>query len=307
MAVALCGCGTMLYGHAFPTGNNSGADPPPLPYIKTEWVTILFVPIWPLASFLVHEVVEKNSAMSVFITGATVDYRMSRLPELHWPQVGRTYIFTALVALFFLWWPSMSDPQERAWTSADLDSICEQASTYFDEEMYDSAAALYGRVARIDTTNLNAQTRRALALAYSGAFMEAIFECNQVLAIDSTDAFAHNALGLINIEMGHNGLAIVEFDRCLELDSSIAAFWANRALAHRLATDYTSAVADYEKAVSLAPEDPDNYFWLAAVSSNLGLTAEAIGYYHTFIEIAPRDDTLGLRIARETIQALEAP
>ncbi len=141
MSFTVCGVGTTLYGHAVPPEHQLLTERPKFPYIKTEWYTIFWIPIWPLRSYLVHEVIRRFSLIAILLGCIGSEYRMTRLPNLHWPQVGRGYIFTAVIFLFFLSWPYIDDPlQQHREVSPRTDSLYTLASDFFSAGDYDSAA-----------------------------------------------------------------------------------------------------------------------------------------------------------------------
>jgi thiol-disulfide isomerase/thioredoxin len=68
----IIGCGTKLYG------NKDTAEGK----IKTKWITLFYVPVFPLKSYLVYsEQVLRGSA-----TGSTTQYQLKQFPKLYKPQ-----------------------------------------------------------------------------------------------------------------------------------------------------------------------------------------------------------------------------
>jgi hypothetical protein len=69
----ILGFGTKLYGHK-ETENGE---------IKTKWVTLLFLPVFPLKSY---EVFEQETSLENITTYKT-SYRLKELPKMYKPQV----------------------------------------------------------------------------------------------------------------------------------------------------------------------------------------------------------------------------
>lgn len=190
---------------------------------------------------------------------------MTRLPNLYWPQVGRGYIFTAVVFLFFLSWPYIDDPpQQHREVSPRADSLYTLASDHFDAGNYDSAAACYGQIFSEDSTENIALTNRAMSHCLNGAFEEALADCERALLIDSFHAPAYGVMGLTYYELGRYQSAVDELTVSLRIDPTVPEMWENRADAYRELGDFDQAIADYLKAIDLPWDNAERHNKLGA-------------------------------------------
>lgn len=92
--MTIWGCGNTLYGGKNPDFNGFKTS--------TEWFTIFFLPIIPLASYRVRE--GKSSSLNLIIyRHSSTNYEMMKI-GLDWKQVLHTYLYTytTVTALFLL-------------------------------------------------------------------------------------------------------------------------------------------------------------------------------------------------------------
>lgn len=91
---SLRGTGTMFYGECDYRQDGS--------YITTRWITLIYVPLWPISS---HRVRYKGTRAGRFLHGADDDYVCDYSRRRHVGQVLRIYLGSLFLA--FVWFPLM--------------------------------------------------------------------------------------------------------------------------------------------------------------------------------------------------------
>jgi len=86
------GIGTALYGKKRTTNG----------YISTKWLTILYVPVLPVRSYLVLGYTAGDDIILSFLISSKRYYHIRRLPRLFWPHVWIYSLITALFGAAFL-------------------------------------------------------------------------------------------------------------------------------------------------------------------------------------------------------------
>lgn len=87
---------------------------------------------------------------------------------------------------------------------------------------------------------------------------------NQVATDARTRARLHTELGAMYLQDGNMAVALEETGVAIEADPGYASAYSVRALVYTALREFTSAEADFKKALGLAPGDPDvnnNYGW----------------------------------------------
>ena len=80
-------------------------------------------------------------------------------------------------------------------------------------------------------------------------------------------------------------LAVVEYNKVIELDSNDAANYLNRGLALFNLKNYDLAIADYDKAIELAPKESMIYFNRGDLHEKMGNPQKALGDYQKAVEL----------------------
>jgi tetratricopeptide (TPR) repeat protein len=96
-------------------------------------------------------------------------------------------------------------------------------------------------------------------------------------------------------------LAIVEYDKALELNSNDAPTYLNRGLAFLSQKNYDRAVADFDKAIELNPNGSMLYFNRGDLHEKMGNPEKAIGDYQKASELDSGNEP-----AKANLQRLQA-
>jgi TolB-like protein/cytochrome c-type biogenesis protein CcmH/NrfG len=91
------------------------------------------------------------------------------------------------------------------------------------------------------------------------------------VAIDSRDAWAHTALGLVDLISKRYDEAICRLEDAIDLNPNLANAYGALGQAMALAGEYEAAVTHINKAIRLSPHDPFVVYWLG----HLGIAAFA--------------------------------
>jgi adenylate cyclase len=100
---------------------------------------------------------------------------------------------------------------------------------------------------------------------------EASKAAQNAVAIDDRDAWAHTALGLVDLVSRMYDNAIPRLERAIELNPNLANAYGGLGQALALSGEYDAAVIQINKAVRLSPHDPFIVIWFG----HLGLAAFA--------------------------------
>jgi adenylate cyclase len=101
------------------------------------------------------------------------------------------------------------------------------------------------------------------------SIQEAAEAAKKAVAIDDRDAWAHMALGLVDLISRRYDDAIGRFKRAIDLNPSLANAYGALGQALALAGEYNAAVEQINKAIRLSPRDPFLVYWVG----HLGLAA----------------------------------
>lgn len=87
---------------------------------------------------------------------------------------------------------------------------------------------------------------------------QAIAACNRIIADKTTSvtnrAYTFNNRGVVYGDMGNYDRAIADYDQAIRLKPNDADSFINRAITYRKKGDYDRAIADYDEAISLKPD-----------------------------------------------------
>jgi TolB-like protein/Flp pilus assembly protein TadD len=122
--------------------------------------------------------------------------------------------------------------------------------------------------------------------AYS--IKEAANSAQSAVALDDRDAWAHTALGLVDLVSKRYDNAIRRLERAIDLNPNLANAYGGLGQALSLAGEYEAAISQINKAIRLSPRDPFIVIWLG----HLGLAAFAEERYEDACE-------WGLKIIQE--------
>ncbi len=114
-------------------------------------------------------------------------------------------------------------------------------------------------------------------------------QSNSISSISSA-ALANNEEGLLKSKAGHFNLAIVCFTKAIQLDSSLAIAFLNRADAKKQLMDYQSALSDYNHAIKMKltwEESYEAYYNRGLTLSLLSHLKEALSSFSYAIKLNP--------------------
>ena len=107
------------------------------------------------------------------------------------------------------------------------------------------------------------------------SIQEAAKAAEKAVAIDDRDAWAHTALGMVDLISRRHDDAIRRLKRAVQLNPSLANAYGALGQALTLAGECAEAVEQINKAIRLSPRDPFLVYWFA----HLGMAAFAEGHY----------------------------
>ena len=105
---------------------------------------------------------------------------------------------------------------------------------------------------------------------------------------DSDLAWAYNNRGIAHAARGDLLRAIADYSRAIELAPDHPAAWSNRGSAHAFLGDLLPALADHEQALELAPENASAWHNRGVDLEELGQHRKAISDYQRAIQLDPR-------------------
>jgi len=100
---------------------------------------------------------------------------------------------------------------------------------------------------------------------------EAEEAANKAVTIDDRDAWAHTALGLVDLISKRYDDAICRLENAIDLNPNLANAYGAIGQAHALGGEYEGAVTHINKAIRLSPHDPFVVYWFG----HLGVAAFA--------------------------------
>lgn len=137
------------------------------------------------------------------------------------------------------------------------------------------AEPLLKKAARVDSDNPHVLFNYANVLRALDKTDDALAWLAKTIALSPNFADAHLNRGAILIARQELHGAIAEFDRAIAIAPSSAAF-ANRGSAFQKLGQLDEAHDSYQRAVELAPSDPQNHFVLSEILTQMGRHDEAI-------------------------------
>jgi tetratricopeptide (TPR) repeat protein len=120
-------------------------------------------------------------------------------------------------------------------------------------------------------TFLNPEHEKAYQLLKNQSYPEALILFDNLVYLFPDEPNLYSDRGVLHIHLKNKSLALSDFDKAVELDSSYGYRYAARAYAKDFFGDTQAALNDYELAIQYDPED-------AISINNLGLLQEKLGY-----------------------------
>lgn len=141
---------------------------------------------------------------------------------------------------------------------------------------FEDAEPLLKKAVRVDSGNPHVLFNYANALRALDKTDDALAWFAKVIALSPNFADAHLNRGAILLARKELHGAIAELDRAIAISPSSAAF-ANRGSAFQKLGQLDEALESYQRAVALAPTNPQNHFVLSEVLAQMDRHDEAIG------------------------------
>jgi tetratricopeptide (TPR) repeat protein len=165
------------------------------------------------------------------------------------------------------------------------------AWTWTLTEQYRDETEFFSNYLKLYPNDVRAYTLRAGALWYSGELRQAIDAYSSALKLDPNELLAHMGRGQVLAECGEYSGAIDDLDfvhENLEQNAAADPSWKaeiqaysfnGRAVAHAGLGDFERAMAEFDRSISLCPENAWVYFNRAMVYEKKGDLAKAMSDY----------------------------
>jgi len=116
----------------------------------------------------------------------------------------------------------------------------------------------------------------AATIAQTGIWKNSLILWTTVITKDPAVFFAYNNRGLTYDDMGRFDEAIADFDKAIALAPSDHQAYTNRGMLFGKTGRFDKAITDFEKAIALAPSRPEAYNNLGIAYAKTGLVDKAI-------------------------------
>jgi predicted aspartyl protease/Flp pilus assembly protein TadD len=155
---------------------------------------------------------------------------------------------------------------------------------------YELAERIYRQLVEHNADDNDARLGLSFALIKRVQLQEAFQEAARVVAVDPLNARAHTLMGMALLRSGEFRISVEALKTGLKFNAKESLAWAGLAEVEFFENRPKSAYDGLKRAVSLDPNEPDNYVALARACSRLELYAEAADSYSRFLEVAPKTD-----------------
>jgi len=120
---------------------------------------------------------------------------------------------------------------------------------------WQEAEALLAKAVRACPSDPDARRQYAQALWHRGARHDAVAQLEEAGQLTGEDATLHVLIAEMRLAMGEIPSARQSAQRALSLDPKLSSAWATRGRVMRAAGESQQALADYHRALALAPDD----------------------------------------------------
>jgi predicted O-linked N-acetylglucosamine transferase (SPINDLY family) len=151
-------------------------------------------------------------------------------------------------------------------------------SKHFLQPKVASGSHLVPRLARFED---------ALALHNQGRWAQAQAICEEIVRLQPEHAKSLHLLGVLAGQRGNHQQAIEWFGKAIKRNPGIAAFYANRGIAHSELRQFDAALTDFDKAIRLKPDFAEAHYNRANVLKELRQIDAAVASYDKAIELRP--------------------
>lgn len=159
-------------------------------------------------------------------------------------------------------------------------------ATFIALEKWPEAAGLLRELIRQYPDEPNYYMDLGRILLTGGEYADAVAAFGQAAALGGDEPLALAMTGKAHLAAGEWDQALIEFEQSIALEPNADAF-GGRATVHYLRGDPKSAVADFRRAIEIAPRDPDLYFNLGNMLVQTGDGPGAERAYRASLELDP--------------------
>jgi tetratricopeptide (TPR) repeat protein len=203
----------------------------------------------------------------------------------------RRLFITCVYSLFLMFGIGISFAQDSPGSI-----ILDQAQSYLLASEYDKALEIYSFYLRSQPESLDALSQRAVVYASLDDFSSAFNDINTAFDIAGfsaiEQAMIYNSRGQVYYLEGNDELSLQDFSRAIDLHSTVADYWLDRAVWYQVVGDWDNALADYQQYATLQPNNSEAYLNIARVHLVLDDLEATIEALDSAIAIKPDDPEL---------------
>lgn len=200
-----------------------------------------------------------------------------------------TYTAAVLIGLgffIFSWW------QQQSTTTLTADAYVQLGRTYAERGDLTTAEDYFSRAINLDQKFVDAYYSRGVA-RYNAAnnggdpnlYQLALQDFDKVIDLNSTFAAAYNARGLVYQKRGDTANAIANFNEAIRLVPAFTDAYINLGNTYRSRRDYQTALETYERVLQQNPNSAEAYNARGILHSQLGDSANATKDFNKAIEL----------------------
>jgi tetratricopeptide (TPR) repeat protein len=164
-------------------------------------------------------------------------------------------------------------------------------ATYYDQKgEYDRAIADYTKALEIRPDNVIVYLKRGLVFQEKDDKEGALADFDKSIKYASADfSYAYFLRGLFHVDMGQFDRAIADYNKAIEIETGLAAFYQSRAEAYAMNGERERAIVDYDKAAELSPKDSARFYLLRGNTYALrGHFEKAFADFNKVMALAPK-------------------
>ncbi len=163
--------------------------------------------------------------------------------------------------------------------------LCQQGVAAIEEEQWERAESLLAEAVRTCPFDPDARRHYAEVLWRRGQRERAIAELEEAGQLAVDNACLRVRLSEMRLAAGQVELARHSAEHALDLDPKLAQAWAARARVMRAGGELEEALADYHRALSLAPDDPAVLLQMAELYRELNEPQRALAALQNLAEM----------------------
>lgn len=171
-------------------------------------------------------------------------------------------------------------------------SKLEEGKQFYEQQEYDEAIRSFDAFLTTDANHADALFFRGLAYRKVGKFHESVNDLNLVIAKLPEEATLYSERGVSYYHLKDYKKAVDDLNRAVELEPEKPYRYSSRAYV-RAYLDVEGAIADYEKAIELDPQDEIAMNNLGLLLENQGNMREAQKRFQQSNKIIGYDPTKG--------------